>query len=786
MRLDRKDLWIIFLFLSLIIIFFGQILFTQATYVFRDFYKTIYPTRYFVSQCVKEGCFPLWNPYLYFGYPFFASLQHGLLNPFSFFLYLFPFDIGIKLFIVWHLFLAGLFMYLLMRDFGVSQISSLIASLVYTFNSYMLSIDTFTHLTSACWTPLIFLLFNRSFYTKEKLKYIILTSISLSLQFVGEEPTILYATVIVLTLFTIAKAVMQYRKEGRIIYPSKSILILSLVVLISVGLVLFQLLPFLEAVNYSYRQEGMVYHKATKWSLPPIELLTLICPVSSGFMEFIWVGLGQGLFKGIYFGIVPFFLILVSLCEKSRKNLFWFGIFLVGIILSFGDHTPFYKFLYKYFPFFSMHRYPMKFFCMSIFAGSILAGFGFDYLLRTIREKRIKSFILLFISNLFLIFILLIWYFNLGKILWLLKINYFVINSLEKLLEIEGKYFMVYKNFFLVTTIFSLFNLLAFLTRRCRVKLNFFTTVSLIIITFDLFFFGLNLNPLVNQKLYHYQPPILKILKKDTDYFRFMIEPKTLSYYCEELGRGEQTLLEVIKTLQLSLTPNLGLMHKIYEVDGYGFLILEDYIKFYVRLGYGKFIVDPQLSKLTNVKYIISKFEIPYPYLKLVYKEEKYGEEFRLYENMSYLPRAFFVPKTRVVKDRQEILNILTSRDFDPQKEVILEEEIPNSKSKISNLKSQIRIIDYQPNKVTINTSCYNDGFLFLSDTYYPGWKAYIDGKPTKIYRANFLFRAIVLPQGSHHVKFVYIPLSFKIELLGTLITIISLLGFLIFRKRKK
>jgi len=157
MKLDKRDLWVIFLFLSLIIIFFGQVLFTQATYVFRDFFRTIYPTRYFVSQCIKEGCFPLWNPYLYCGFPFSASLQHGLLNPFSFFIYLFHFDIGIKLFIVWHFFLSALFMYLLMRDFGISKISSLIAGLAYTFNSYMLSIDTFTHLTSACWTPLIFL-----------------------------------------------------------------------------------------------------------------------------------------------------------------------------------------------------------------------------------------------------------------------------------------------------------------------------------------------------------------------------------------------------------------------------------------------------------------------------------------------------------------------------------------------------------------------------------------------------------------------------------------------------
>jgi len=785
MKLDKRDLWIIFLFLSLIIIFFGQVLFTQATYVFRDIYHTFYPTRYFVSQCVKEWCFPLWNPYIYFGFPFFGSLQHGLLNPLSIFMYILPFDIGFKLFIVGHFYLAGIFMYLLMRDWKVGKVASLIAAITYTFNGYLLSIDIFTHLTSACWTPLIFLFYNKAI-NLHKFRYIVFTSISLAFQFFGEKPEILYATVIALTLFTIAKAVMQYRECKRIIYSFKNIFILSLVGVISIGLVLFQLLPFLEAVNYSYRQEGIIFHKATKWSLPPLELLSLICPTSSGFVEFIWKFWGQIFFKSIYFGIIQFFLILVTLYEKSRKNLFWFGIFLVGIVLSLGEYTPFYKILYKYLPFFSLERYPVKNFCLSIFAGSILAGFGFDYILKNIKVKKITPFIILFISNLFLIFIFLIWHFNLGKIFVLLKLHYFIPSSLEELIEIEGKYLMIYKNFFFITIVSSLFNLLIILTRKLKINLGIFAISSIIIITFDLFFFGLNLNPLVDPKLYHYKPPILKILKKEHDYFRFMIEPKTLDYYyCHLSGK---TIFEITKILQSSLTPNLGLMHRIFEVDGYGFLILEDYIRFYKKLVFGKFIVNPQLSNLSNVKYIISKIEIPALGLKLLYKEKNYGEEVKLYENPNYLKRTFFVPKARIVKDRESILNILSSPKFHPEKEVILEEEVQNSELGISESRTpnpESRIISYQPNKVIIKTSCNQAGFLFLSDTYYPGWKAYIDGKLTKIYRANFLFRAIVLPKGNHQVEFVYSPLSFKIGLLGTLTTI-SLLGFLMIRKRIK
>ena len=116
-------------------------------------------------------------------------------------MYILPFDIGFKLFIVGHFYLSGIFMYLLLRDWGIGKAASLVAALTYTFNGYMLSIDIFTHLTSACWTPLIFLFYNRAI-NSGKLSYIILTAISLSLQFLGEKPGILYSTLIVLILFT--------------------------------------------------------------------------------------------------------------------------------------------------------------------------------------------------------------------------------------------------------------------------------------------------------------------------------------------------------------------------------------------------------------------------------------------------------------------------------------------------------------------------------------------------------------------------------------------------------
>ena len=71
------------------------------------------------------------------------------------------------------------------------------------------------------------------------------------------------------------------------------------------------------------------------------------------------------------------------------------------------------------------------------------------------------------------------------------------------------------------------------------------------------------------------------------------------------------------------------------------------------------------------------------------------------------------------------------------------------------------------------------DGFLVLTDTYMPGWRATINGKSTEILRANYAFRAVRIPAGHHDVEFNYQPLSFQI---GAYVSVIgSVLWFACF-----
>jgi uncharacterized membrane protein YfhO len=88
-----------------------------------------------------------------------------------------------------------------------------------------------------------------------------------------------------------------------------------------------------------------------------------------------------------------------------------------------------------------------------------------------------------------------------------------------------------------------------------------------------------------------------------------------------------------------------------------------------------------------------------------------------------------------------------------------------------------------------IDASLNDAGILVLADSYYPGWKAYVDGKEEKILRANLFFRAVSLSAGRHTVEFRYEPRSFAIGLaisVGTVIVLIitSVIFYLRGRKR--
>jgi hypothetical protein len=190
---------------------------------------------------------------------------------------------------------------------------------------------------------------------------------------------------------------------------------------------------------------------------------------------------------------------------------------------------------------------------------------------------------------------------------------------------------------------------------------------------------------------------------------------------------------------------------------------------------------DLKILGLLNVKYVLADHEIFSSNLKKIY-----DREIKIYLNKKTSSRVFIVNDFKIIRDRAEGLDELNNPEFDFAKYVILEEKpqvsiYPETK----NIKSEAHIIKDDGSELSINAKMASPGFLVLTDTFYPGWKVFVDNVEKKIYRANVAFRAVFLKEGIHEVKFLYDPVSFKLGVLITGITLLLLSMFFIIESLK-
>jgi uncharacterized membrane protein YfhO len=231
--------------------------------------------------------------------------------------------------------------------------------------------------------------------------------------------------------------------------------------------------------------------------------------------------------------------------------------------------------------------------------------------------------------------------------------------------------------------------------------------------------------------------------------------------------------------------PNYNMYYQISDVGAYSPLVMNNYYRFMGNLGSVDDSIwrsEPSLDSLSknlnllsllNVKYIIAYEDINDKRVKVVYSDE----QVKVYKNNHSLPRAFFLSDYEVISDGQEALDFLRSKDFNPMDVVVLNEEPAGFENRPDSQhnNASVEIKDYSPNKVILSINTPSRGILVLSDTFYPGWKAYVDQEETEIMKANTVMRAVVMPGGKHLVKFVYDPVPFNFGLRLGLCTLIGI-----------
>jgi len=155
-----------------------------------------------------------------------------------------------------------------------------------------------------------------------------------------------------------------------------------------------------------------------------------------------------------------------------------------------------------------------------------------------------------------------------------------------------------------------------------------------------------------------------------------------------------------------------------------------------------------------------------------------------VYENIDALPRTFIAIQARAFADYRSVYSFMAKNpELDFRNTVVLEtSDIENSES--GAVTSEVKIEKYLPDQVDISTRCNSPGYLVLTDTYYPGWSATVNGKTGKILRADGPFRGVKIPAGENRIEFRYEPLSFRIGLWFTLSTLLTTVILIITKNR--
>ena len=328
---------------------------------------------------------------------------------------------------------------------------------------------------------------------------------------------------------------------------------------------------------------------------------------------------------------------------------------------------------------------------------------------------------------------------------------------------------------------------------RFRIRASLLSFYFIVLVVIDLGMANL-VEPVIRNGSMTAEVPSVRQILKDQPPRLFRILASPHSAYFQDFQWGRSPSREFI-SLKNRLAPDFMMIYKLYDCMGYDSIHLLDVSDVQRMISMLRphqkkepvlsrdFQLDGALLDMLNVKYYSST----HPDLPVNFKKILTFRDGSMYENTESLPRAFLVENYIFEKENQIIFKHIFSKDFNPTKTVYINEKpeavSPHGVSKLSETDS-VSILDYEPESVKMHVNVGPaDRWLFLSDTYYPGWKALVDGKETKIYKANGAFRAIHLTSGNHEVVWSYDPVLFKI---GSAVTLCTLLGLFVYYLKRR
>jgi len=677
-----------------------------------------YPWRELVVSAEKSLELPLWNPYSFAGAPLLANFQSGSFYVLNILFFAMPFHMAWSFIIFLGPLLGGVFLYYYLNNFKLNKWASVLGGVAFSFSGFFVAWmewGTITHV--GLWLPLILLSIDKivssiryqvlSVKNKKILVWAALYIFSLTSAFFAGHLQIFFY----LGLFSFTYFIARWWQYG------KSVKILLIYIILNTLFLILssaQWIPTLQFISLSARNVDALNFNNLGWFVPWQHLIQFIAPDFFGNPTTLnyWGVWNYGELVG-YVGIIPLILVLFGMFyRRDKKTLFFGTIFFLSIVFSFPTFFAKIPYILKI-PFLSTSQ-PTRLLFVADFALAVLSALGFDYLLKAKRKIAI-------IYPLIFIFIILtgLWVFIPKEHLSVVKSNLLLPTVL-----------FIFSSFLFIALIFS------------QKKNKYIVTICafmIIITVFDLLRFGWKFTPFTQSSYLFPSAKTITFLQKDLGEFRIMTTDSRI------------------------LPPNFSAIYKLQSIDGYDPLYLLRYGELMAAserkkadinppFGFNRIITphnyDSRIIDLLGIKYVLSLSELNSSKLVKVFQE---GQTI-IYENKNVMPRAFFVKNIKLSKDKRESIEMLFDPSINLAQIGIIEDGSEDLDVDWS--VGSANIIQYSANKIIIDTENKDAGFLILTDTFYPTWKASIDKKLAKTYVTDYNFRGIIVPSGKHRVEF--------------------------------
>ena len=740
-----SSLTVVIFFALLTLAFFAPILFTNTWYapIGSDFVNFNYPNDLFAARSLQQGEVPLWNPYLAAGQPYAADPNIGFFYPLRLLLLLTSFSYQAMLYLaIFHYFLAGLFTYALARDLGASRWSSLIVGISFMFSGFLLGqMDHINIVISSTWMPLTFLLCRRALL-QQKWTYALGAGLTLSLAILGGHQQFALFTGYWCGLWFIFYLV---QRRGRGIVRSTALF----GVMTAVGIVgaAVQIAPTLEFIQFT-RRSVLSIEAAGLFSMVPLSWIHLIFPHYLGQTHtqgaLFWP---NPVFVNefyVYVGVVVLFGALIgSYVWKSWEKRFLATMVILGFLLTAGTVTPIYRLAYRIVPGMQLVRVPGRFVFWVDIALVLLGAFGLDWLLSHLTDKNHK-----------------LWHdviklLGLGILAGLLtRFIYPLVPGWQVVEEhpFAAEITQYRLNDALMFAGLMLGMLLIVSLHRYRPGLrNWVPILWLGLVIFDMFRVQQPRHFTTYNVLRHYQhPEIIQLWRNDPGFYRVGYLEGATRGSLDEFG--QEPGWSVMTGFIYGFLQPYGLPWNPFDLQTF-----YDYQQA-IRL-------DSPFYDFLGVKYLVtSQEELSSKWVQ----RPVATSTLKVYENRQVLPRAFMVFSSVVEPDQAQALTLIQESLFDPATTVLLAEGEPIAGS-VGN--AQVMVTEMTNNTLIIRVESDEPGYLVVSDTYYPGWQALVNGEEREILQANYNFRAVWLEAGKSTVHFEYRATAVTWGAIITLIT---------------